>query len=230
MIAMIERPSANYNERPAGVGIEMLVLHYTGMVSCEDALARLCDEQAKVSAHYLIDEDGRLYRLVAEDRRAWHAGVAYWRGERNINACSIGIEMVNPGHEFGYREFGEAQMLTLIDLCQDILARYVIPPGHVLGHSDVAPQRKKDPGELFDWQRLAVDGIGLWPQSSGPVELEEGAASQLLHSIGYDTSDLPATLMAFQRRYRPEQIDGLLDPETGGLIRALSRASEKPPA
>lgn len=155
----MKRPSPNYNERPAGTAIDMLVLHYTGMKSCAAALDRLCDETAEVSAHYLIDEDGTLYQLVDEARRAWHAGVAVWNGNTNINDRSIGIELVNPGHEFGYRKFPEAQMLTLITLCKEIIARHPISPADVVGHSDVAPDRKQDPGELFDWQRLVDEGI-----------------------------------------------------------------------
>jgi len=161
---MIKRPSPNHNERPTGTAINMLVLHYTGMKSCEAALGRLCDENAQVSAHYLIDEDGTLYHLVDESRRAWHAGVSSWRGITDVNAHSIGIELVNPGHEHGYRDFPEVQMVALIDLCKDVLSRHAIPAQNVVGHSDVAPERKQDPGELFDWQRLASNGIGMWPR------------------------------------------------------------------
>ncbi|MBT4888262.1 MAG: N-acetylmuramoyl-L-alanine amidase [Rhodospirillales bacterium] len=166
---MIKRPSPNHNERPLETSVDMLVIHYTGMKNCEDALARLCDVEAQVSAHYLIDEDGTLYQMVDENRRAWHAGVSYWRGITDVNAHSIGIELVNPGHEFGYRAFPEAQMLTLIDLCKDILSRHDISACNVVGHSDVAPERKQDPGELFDWQRLADAGIAQWPR---PVPFE----------------------------------------------------------
>lgn len=160
---IIARPSPNYNDRAPGA-INMLVLHYTGMASCEDALARLCDPVAQVSAHYLIDEDGTVYQLVAEQHRAWHAGVSFWKGERDINSRSIGIELVNPGHELGYRAFPQIQMQALADLAHEILARHPIPPDRVLGHSDVAPGRKRDPGELFDWQWLAGQGIGVWPK------------------------------------------------------------------
>ena len=159
---IIARPSPNYNDRMSG-GIDMLVLHYTGMVSREHALARLCERTSKVSAHYLIDEVGLVYQLVAEDRRAWHAGVSGWAGERDINSRSIGIELVNPGHDLGYRNFSGLQMRSLAGLCREILARHPIPPHRVLGHSDVAPGRKRDPGELFDWQWLAGQGVGIWP-------------------------------------------------------------------
>ena len=141
----------------------MLLVHYTGMPSAAEALARLCDAAAGVSAHYLIDEDGSLYALVDEARRAWHAGVAHWRGQDDINGCSIGIELINPGHEFGYRPFPDVQIQALIDLARDVLVRHNIPRPRVLGHSDVAPGRKRDPGELFDWLKLYTQGVGFWP-------------------------------------------------------------------
>jgi N-acetylmuramoyl-L-alanine amidase len=158
----IEHPSPNQDDR-GGAKIDMLVLHYTGMTSGGAALARLCDPAARVSAHYTIDEDGTVYAMVPEARRAWHAGVSRWAGARDINARSIGIELVNPGHEFGYRAFGDAQIAALVALGQGILQRHAIASWRVLGHSDVAPARKDDPGELFPWQRLAEAGIGLWP-------------------------------------------------------------------
>ena len=149
--------SPNFNERIGYVAPTMIVIHYTGMKTAQDALERLCDPAAEVSAHYVIDEDGTLYQLVEEDKRAWHAGVSEWEGETDINSASIGIELVNPGHEFGYREFPPEQMEALSELCKDIMARHDI--GTVLGHSDVAPERKQDPGELFDWGWLAEQGI-----------------------------------------------------------------------
>jgi len=158
----IDRPSPNHDER-GDVAIDMLVLHYTGMASGAAALDRLCDPAAKVSAHYTIDEDGTVYAMVPEARRAWHAGVSWWGGDTNINTRSIGIELVNPGHEFGYRAFPDAQVAALTTLCHGILMRHPIPSARVLGHSDVAPARKDDPGELFPWERLAKLGIGLWP-------------------------------------------------------------------
>jgi len=200
----------------------MLVLHYTGMQSCEEALSRLCDGETKVSAHYLIDEDGTSYQLVEEARRAWHAGIASWCGISDVNGHSIGIELVNPGHEFGYRNFPEPQMQTLLALCTDILDRHAIAPRNVVGHSDVAPLRKQDPGELFDWQRLADAGIGSWPGQTAPAQLDEATVADLLHDIGYDVSDLQATLMAFQRHYRPAQLDGIADPYTVCLLKCLS--------
>jgi N-acetylmuramoyl-L-alanine amidase len=224
---MIERPSPNYNNRPAGKAIDMLVMHYTGMRDAEAALRRLTDPEAKVSSHYLIDESGKIYRLVDEVRRAWHAGVSFWAGERDINGVSIGIELANPGHDFGYRPFPEAQMAALIDLSQDILARHKITAGRVVGHSDVAPARKIDPGELFDWQRLAKAGIGRWPPpAKGPNDAASVRAA--LAKIGYEVSAEGArdkltkkSLSAFQRHFRPAKIDGIADEETCGMLYGL---------
>ena len=222
----IERPSPNHGPRPDGVGVDFLVLHYTGMRTCAESLARLCDPAAKVSAHYLIDEDGALYSLVDEAMRAWHAGVSHWAGVTDINRCSIGIELQNPGHEFGYLAFPGPQMDTLIALIQGILSRHAIPPARVIGHSDIAPSRKQDPGERFDWQRLAAEGIGRWPDITNTVEptrLDDTAARALLSTIGYDPdTDLSVVLSAFQRHYRPAIFDGRLDSETSILIRALA--------
>ena len=224
---MIERPSPNYNNRPAGKPIDMLVLHYTGMRDAEAALTRLTDPEAQVSSHYLIDEEGKTYRLVDESNRAWHAGVSYWAGERDINGVSIGIELVNPGHDFGYRPFPEAQMAALIALGREILARHRIPASRVLGHSDVAPARKIDPGELFDWQRLAKAGIGRWPlPAKGPADAASVRAG--LGKIGYEVSaegvkdkTTRQSLSAFQRHFRPAKIDGIADDETRGMLYGL---------
>ncbi len=222
MPAIIECPSPNFDARPASQAIDMLILHYTGMKSAQDALARMCDQTAKVSAHYCVDEDGTLYRLVPEDQRAWHAGVASWAGTGNVNARSIGIELVNPGHEFGYRAFPEAQMETLVTLAREILARHPIPARHALGHSDVAPLRKEDPGELFDWARLAAAGIGLWPgqPTSGPDEtgLKQGLAT---FGYGYLDENLRAVVAAFQRHFRPADVTGDADAETAARLTAL---------
>ena len=198
----------------------MLVLHYTGMETAAAALERLCDPEAKVSAHYVIAEDGAVFNMVPEDMRAWHAGRAFWRGGSAINARSIGIELVNPGHELGYRDFAELQMAALETLALDIIRRHPIPARNVVGHSDIAPSRKTDPGEKFDWRRLASAGIGLWPGAAAAGE-GEGDAGGLLAEIGYDTADLAAALTAFQRRYRPARVDGVADGETLGLMAAL---------
>ncbi|MFP6746748.1 MAG: N-acetylmuramoyl-L-alanine amidase [Alphaproteobacteria bacterium] len=196
----------------------MLLLHYTGMPSAEAALARLCDGAAKVSAHYVIDEDGGISALVPEARRAWHAGVGCWAGDVDINGCAIGIELVNPGHEFGYRAFPPRQMDALTGLCLEILARHPIPSHRVLGHADVAPARKQDPGELFDWASLAASGIGLWP---GPGAATPVAAD--LAQFGYDVAGagMRACAAAFQRHWRPGRIDGIMDDECGRLLAGL---------
>lgn len=168
---MIDRPSPNHDERPDGAAIDILVLHYTGMRTAEEALARLCDPQARVSAHYTVDRDGSIYRHVPEERRAWHAGISFWAGEHNVNGRSIGIELVNPGHEFGYIPFPDEQIASLIELAHGVLGRHPIPAGHVVGHSDVAPNRKTDPGELFPWAHLAQHGVGLFPPAfAGEVD------------------------------------------------------------
>jgi N-acetylmuramoyl-L-alanine amidase len=211
-------PSPNWDERAAP--ISMVVLHYTGMPTAAEALARLIDPEAKVSAHYLIDEDGTVTRLVLEGKRAWHAGRSYWRGITDVNSASIGIELVNPGHEFGYRPFPEAQMGSLIRLLADIVWRHGIELGNILGHSDVAPTRKQDPGELFDWPRLARFGLAL-PTPRPRIRLlheNPGAFYLGLERYGYDISDGHAAIRAFQRRFRPKTIDGELDGEVGALL------------
>ena len=221
--------SPNQEPRPVGIAIDTLVLHYTGMKSAKAALARLCDPEAKVSAHYLVDEDGAVFLLVPEEKRAWHAGTSSWRGESNINDRSIGIELVNPGHEFGYRPFPPAQMDSLEALAREILARHPIPAARVLGHSDVAPQRKADPGELFDWAGLARRGIGLWPRAT--VEPRSWSVAEFqagLGRFGYEVPDhgqlddaTKAVLIAFQRHFRPSRCDGVPDPENAGILADL---------
>jgi N-acetylmuramoyl-L-alanine amidase len=239
---VIDRPSPNHDAR-GDATVDMLVLHYTGMPTGDAALARMRDPAAKVSAHYMIEEDGRVFRLVPEDRRAWHAGVASWRGHRDINARSVGIEIVNPGHEFGYRKFPAAQMAALTALAREILARHPIPPRNVVGHSDVAPARKTDPGELFAWRDLAQAGVGLWPRT---VPARDGRTFRLgeadgtittvqrqLDAYGYALDitgvldDATATVLtAFQRHFRPACIDGALDAETAALVASVLAAAE----
>jgi N-acetylmuramoyl-L-alanine amidase len=232
---LIDRPSPNHDARPDGQPVDILLLHYTDMESAEAALSRMTDPAARVSAHYCIDEDGTVYRLVAEDRRAWHAGVSFWAGARDINARSIGIELVNPGHSCGYRPFPEAQMRVLEDLAGAILARHPIPPHRVLGHSDVAPARKIDPGELFDWRRLARAGIGLWPEpfalpDPGPADSPLALADlqSKLGRFGYGVAVTGVldqatrqALSAFQRHFRPSRFDGAPDGEARRLLDAL---------
>lgn len=226
----LERPSPNFNTRTPGA-ITLLVLHYTGMQSAGDALARLCDRQAKVSAHYLIDEAGSIYRLVAEEHRAWHAGVSFWAGEKDVNSRSIGIELVNPGHDLGYRDFPPEQMRALADLAAEILARHPIPARHVLGHSDVAPGRKRDPGERFDWAWLAGQGIGLWPAITpfdAGRKLDVLALQADLARYGYRVPqtgiygvETRAVVTAFQRHFRPARVDGLADAGTVSILKQL---------
>jgi N-acetylmuramoyl-L-alanine amidase len=212
-----ERPSPNHDARPDGAAIDMLVLHYTGMENGAAALDRLCDPAAKVSAHYAIDEDGTVYAMVPEARRAWHAGVSWWGGDTNINTRSIGIELVNPGHEFGYRAFPEAQIAALTTLCHGILMRHPIPSARVLGHSDVAPARKDDPGELFPWERLARAGIGLWP-----ISQDSNLGAEALCRYGYDPGAGEQKIVtAFQRHFRPAKIDGVWDRECARLLQSL---------
>ena len=237
LIAPIEAPSPNFDARKAPPDI--VVLHYTGMQTGEAALARVRDPEAKVSAHYLIEQDGRIFQLVAEERRAWHAGVSFWRGERDVNSRSIGIELVNPGHEWGYVAFPAAQIDALIGLLGEIRGRWTIEDGDIIAHSDVAPDRKIDPGELFPWRRLADAGHGLWvdpPPAPGAEigEGEEGAAVFALQAgltrLGYDcaptgTYDANTTVVAsaFQRHWRPDLIDGRADGETRARLMALLR-------
>jgi N-acetylmuramoyl-L-alanine amidase len=211
-------PSPNWDERT--LPISMVVLHYTEMLGAEAALARMCDPAAKVSAHYLISEAGEVIRLVEEDKRAWHAGTSYWRGHPDVNSASIGIELDHPGHANGYRGFSDAQFEALVPLLARIVERYDVPRANVVGHSDVAPARKIDPGELFPWDRLAQYKLCL-PR---PEKLEQGdpfandAAFYLaLERFGYDITDGRKAVEAFQRRWRPEKIDGEID----GQVRAI---------
>lgn len=217
---IIDRPSPNFDGRD-GQPVDMLVIHYTGMESAAAALDRLADPAAQVSAHYLIDEDGSVYRLVDEAQRAWHAGVSFWRGATDVNRRSIGLELVNPGHQYGYRRFTEAQASALVDLAVDILRRHAIPARNVVGHSDVAPRRKMDPGEFFDWRRLATAGVGLWPEDADTCIMDPDAIEAMLEAVGYETVDRPASLRAFQRHFRPERVNGRIDFETARRLRAL---------
>ena len=216
-----ETPSPNWNARR--LPISMVVLHYTGMESAAAALERMCDPQAEVSAHYMIDEDGTVCRLIDEARRAWHAGRSYWRGITDVNSASIGIELVNPGHEFGYRPFTDAQMEALLPLLAEIIQRHDIPRANVVGHSDIAPDRKQDPGELFDWEALSARRLALpTPDLSlGNLFPNDGAFFLGLERFGYDISDQPAAMRAFQRRWRPHIIDGQVDGECCAILFAL---------
>ena len=216
-----ETPSPNWNER--ALPISMVVLHYTGMPTGIEALERMCDAKAQVSAHYLIDEDGSVHRLVPEEKRAWHAGQSYWRGITDVNSASIGIELVNPGHEWGYRSFPEAQMAALLPLLHAIVKRYKMPFANIVGHSDIAPARKQDPGELFHWELLAAHKLALpRPKLQIPSPYQnDGAFYLALERFGYDIADGHAAVRAFQRRWRPERIDGVIDGETSAILFAL---------
>jgi N-acetylmuramoyl-L-alanine amidase len=236
-------PSPNFNDRKCDV--DMLVLHYTGMRDGYAALERLRDLNApRVSAHYLVEEDGRVFSLVPEALRAWHAGVSRWRGRDDINSRSIGIEIVNGGHDFGLPPFPDSQIDSVIDLARQICDRWRIPPWGVVGHSDIAPDRKQDPGEQFPWRRLAEAGVGLWPKalfpSTGglpsvltdrPDRASEFETLQTnLRAIGYDVSPSGvadsttiSAIAAFQRRWRPSQVSGVADTETTFLVSEVAR-------
>jgi N-acetylmuramoyl-L-alanine amidase len=218
---IIDCPSPNFDERDQPVSI--CVLHYTGMEDAASAIARLRDPEARVSCHYLVAEDGQVLRMVPEDKRAWHAGQSYWRGLHGVNAASIGIEIVNPGHEFGYRPFPREQMEALIPLLSGIVERHQIPRANVVGHSDVAPARKQDPGELFDWALLARHRLAVARPTRGLVDplWTDGGFLLALERYGYDVRDPLAAVVAFQRRFRPELIDGTIDGECRALLLQL---------
>ena len=236
MLDVRDAPSPNFDNRRSPP--DMLVLHYTGMRTADEAVARLRDPEAKVSAHYVVDEDGSILRLVAEERRAWHAGKGVWQGETDCNAASIGIEIVNPGHEFGYRGFPEVQIDAVIRLIGDIRSRWTIPDARIIGHSDLAPERKQDPGERFPWKRLAGEGHGLWfepaperidalgaPLGVGDEGLGVIVLRAGLHRLGYGLPPggdydeaTKLTVEAFQRHWRPAKVDGVADGETRATL------------
>ena len=213
-----ELPSPNWDER--ALPVTMVVLHYTEMERAA-ALERLTDPEAKVSAHSFISEEGEVLRLVDEDKRAWHAGASYWRGHKDVNSASVGIELDHPGHALGYRDFADAKIEALVPLLNDIVRRHDIPRANVVGHSDVAPARKTDPGELFPWDRLAEYRLCL-PR---PEKLElgdpfdnDGAFYLALERFGYDITEGRKAVEAFQRRWRPERIDGEIDGEVRAIL------------
>jgi len=239
-LTIIPVPSANFNERLHP--LDMLVLHYTGMKDGPSALARMQeDKEPRVSAHYMVEEDGRVFALVPEDKRAWQAGRSWWRGDEDLNSRSIGIEIVNPGHEWGYRPFPEPQIAAVLELCQGILSRWPIPQNRIVAHSDIAPDRKEDPGELFPWKRFAEAGVGLWPEPQRPepwmmhgAEMGDAGVTveglqRDLATIGYrinvtgvfDTATA-AVVRAFQRRWRPMRVDGLGDVDTIVLANSVA--------
>ncbi|MGJ3231365.1 MAG: N-acetylmuramoyl-L-alanine amidase [Oceanicaulis sp.] len=233
------RPSPNFNDRK--LPVSMLVLHYTGMDDAGSAIERLCDPEAGVSSHYVVAEDGTVTRLVDEDKRAWHAGAGEWRGIDDVNSASVGIEIVNGGHCYGLPAYPDIQIEAVTRLSQAVLARHGIKPAGVLGHSDLAPERKLDPGERFPWRVLASAGVGVWPAAVGGDRTvrhgpDHGWGETLarlqaaLRAIGYGergegayTARTRAVAAAFQRRFRPAHVDGLIDGETANLIEAVAR-------
>ena len=218
---MIDRPSPNHDERKLPVSI--IVLHYTGMPDAQSALDRLASPESRVSCHYLIDEDGTVYRMVEEERRAWHAGKSSWRGTRDVNSASVGIELVNPGHEFGYRPFPDEQIAALIPLVASIKDRHGISRGDVVAHSDVAPARKEDPGELFPWEALARRRLALPSPRRDLIDpfWTDAAFLLALERFGYDVTDEKKAVIAFQRRFRPDLIDGIVDGECRAKLLSL---------
>lgn len=215
---MIWTPSPNFGERM--LPINMLVLHYTGMQNGPDAINRLASPESGVSAHYVVAEDGQVIQMVHEENRAHHAGKSEWRGITDVNSASIGIEIVNPGHEWGYRPFPGEQMDAVVLLSAEIIRTYNIHPRNVVGHSDVAPARKQDPGELFDWARLANLGLAVKRPITPHVDPEwpDAAFLMALSRYGYGIEDGPSAVVAFQRRFRPENIDGIIDGECRAIL------------
>jgi N-acetylmuramoyl-L-alanine amidase len=239
-------PSPNHGERKDGRRPDMILLHYTGMENANAALALLTKSGSEVSAHYFVFEDGRIVQLVEESQRAWHAGVAFWAGETDINSCSIGIEIANPGHPFGYPDFPMRQIAAVTALCRSILTRHTIPPVRVLAHSDVAPARKQDPGEKFPWRTLHDSAVGHWVK---PTPVTEGGAvltlgdrgeavlslQQSLGEYGYGTSAsgvydaaLHDVVAAFQRHFRPQRVDGIADASTRTTLQDLMANRDRP--
>lgn len=219
----------NFDDR-GGAVVDVLVMHYTGMRSAMEAFNRMCDPASQVSAHYMIDEDGSVVNLVPEDKRAWHAGISCWRGISSLNYTSIGLEIVNPGHEFGYREFPDVQMRAVTDLAKEIIQRHNIPARNVVGHSDIAPLRKQDPGELFNWMQLAEDGIGIFPATGfvwrpaealiepGTENVATARVQGMLAEYGYHIrvdghygEKTEQIVKAFKRHFVPEQVNIIWD-------------------
>ncbi len=232
-LTLLQSPSPNFNDRVGGVSPRYIMLHYTGMPEPDSARARLCDPAAEVSAHYLIERDGKTWQLVAENDRAWHAGKGCWQGEADMNSASIGIELVNRGHQWGYQPFPAAQIAACRALVLDIMKRRSIRGHNVIGHSDSAPQRKEDPGEFFPWEQLARDGIGFWPDrpSAEVPVMDYSTARRLLRQIGYDCAadgeyDLPLrrVLLAFQRHWLPHHLSGLADSRTAQALQTVATA------
>ncbi|MFK7843503.1 MAG: N-acetylmuramoyl-L-alanine amidase [Sphingorhabdus sp.] len=224
---VILTPSPNYDERSLPVSI--LVMHYTGMKDAASAINWLANPEAKVSAHYVVTEDGQIVQMVDEEKRAWHAGRGSWRGITDVNSASVGIEIVNPGHEWGYVPFPEEQMVSVVQLAQEIVQRHNILPANVIGHSDLAPARKQDPGELFDWDRLADHGIALKKptEKQGDPPWSDLGFMRALERYGYDIANQKAAVVAFQRRFRQKTVDGEIDAECRSLLLSLMLDRER---
>ncbi|WP_293942750.1 N-acetylmuramoyl-L-alanine amidase [Sphingomonas sp.] len=218
---MIDTPSPNFDER--SLPVSMIVLHYTGMPDAASAIQRLTSPEAKVSCHYLIAEDGQVIRMVAEEKRAWHAGASSWRGVTDVNSASVGIEIVNPGHEFGYRPFPDEQVAALIPLLSAIKDRHGVGRGNVVGHSDIAPARKTDPGELFPWEALARRRLALPSPTRNLMDpfWTDAGFILALERFGYDVTEQKKAVIAFQRRFRSDQIDGIIDGECRAKLLSL---------
>ncbi len=238
----IHTPSPNHDKR--NLPVTLLVLHYTGMENGKVALERMRDPSAKVAAHYMVEEDGRIFKLVEENRRAWHAGVSSWGGITDINSASIGIEIVNGGHDYGLPDFPDTQIQAVIKLSRDIMARNSITDFGVVAHSDIAPGRKQDPGEKFPWAKLADANVGIWPEvktKDKRVLVGANASKKHIHSVqsalgylGYGIkvngildNATKTVLQAFQRRYRPEKVDGIIDVQTTALLTLLVHYKKK---
>ncbi|HWJ75022.1 MAG TPA: N-acetylmuramoyl-L-alanine amidase [Kaistia sp.] len=243
--AAIRRPSPNFGVRAEGTRTDLLILHYTDMATAEAAIDWLCDPVSQVSCHYVVAEDGAITQLVSEADRAWHAGVSSWHGETDINSRSIGIEIANAGHDHGYPDFPDVQIDAVIRLCRDIVVRNKISPENVLAHSDVAPARKRDPGEKFPWARLAAAGVGhhVAPEplsggrslGRGDLGASVGALQAILMLYGYGIDvtgefddGTEQVITAFQRHFRPERVDGIADASTIATLHKLYRALAPP--
>jgi N-acetylmuramoyl-L-alanine amidase len=241
--AIVDALSPNVNPRPEGASINLVILHYTGMEDGPSAIKRLRDPEARVSCHYVIEEDGRVFRLAEERMRAWHAGVSFWGGITDINSHSVGIEIVNGGHDFGLPDYPPAQIAALIDLLSDILDRRKLHPVRVIGHSDVAPARKDDPGEKFPWTQLHAAGVAIAPKieeqsrhvlyAPGVEDAGVAGVQQALAAIGYGVTvtgvldeATQGVVRAFQRRFRQDRIDGALDLQTLALIAEVERITK----
>jgi N-acetylmuramoyl-L-alanine amidase len=240
-------PSPNFDDRKGGRPPDMVLLHYTGMQTGESALERLTTAASKVSAHYVVFENGRIVQCVPEERRAWHAGDSVWAGDTDINSRSIGIEIVNPGHEFGYPDYPLRQVAAVISTCRSILTRRgPISADRILAHSDVAPSRKQDPGEKFPWGLMNESGVGHWVRAA-PLDLEGTSLKpgdrgesvtrlqRTLRSYGYGIADNGSyddatrdVVTAFQRHFRQARVDGIADPSTLLTLRALIETRPAP--